>query len=75
MTNNEQLLSIINTVLGNNDLPQVESISAEQKLRQDLQLDSIVLAELSVRVEDAFDIDVFEDGMIHTVGQIMDKIN
>lgn len=38
-------------------------------------MDSLDLAELTVRIEDAFGIDVFEDGIIDTIGEIMDKIN
>jgi acyl carrier protein len=47
------------------------AILPELKLREDLEMDSIMLAELSVRVEDEFGLDVFENGMIYTVSDIL----
>ena len=32
------------------------------------------LAELTVRIEDEFDIDIFEDGIVSTVGDILNKL-
>ena len=66
------LLTIFNTVLSNNDLPQIDSLDRETYLMKDLELDSIMLAELTVRIEDEFDVDVYENGMVHTVGDILD---
>ena len=72
---NPKILEIVNTVLANNDLPLIENLDRDSDLRNNLLLDSINLAELTVRVEDEFGIDVFEDGMIFTIGELMDKIN
>jgi len=46
----------------------------ELKLREDIGFDSFDLAQLTVMIEDEFDIDVFEDGVIETVGEIIIKI-
>lgn len=46
----------------------------ELKLREDIGFDSFDLAQLTVMIEDEFDIDVFEDGIIETVGEIIIKI-
>lgn len=70
-----KILEIVNTVLANNDLPLIETLDRGFDLRNDLLLDSINLAELTVRIEDEFGIDVFEDGLIFTIGELMDKIN
>jgi acyl carrier protein len=72
---NYKILQIVNTVLSNNDLPLIEKLDEGQDLRNDLLMDSINLAELTVRIEDEFGIDVFEDGMISTIGELMAKIN
>ncbi len=71
---NSPLLDIINTVLYNNDLPKINELDPKLRFTQDLGLDSIMLAELTVRIEDEYDIDVFEDGMIFTIGDIVVKI-
>lgn len=71
----EKLLEIINTVLENRGKKTVESISENSHLRNDLGLDSLDLAELTVRIEAEFDVDIFEEGIVETVGQIYNKIN
>lgn len=48
----------------------VETISAGTKLREGLNLTSFDLAELTVKIVDEFDIDIFEDGLVSTVGEI-----
>jgi acyl carrier protein len=69
-----ELLDIINKVLSNNDLKTIDQLDPHLRMREDLDMDSITIAELTVRVEDEYGIDVFEDGMIYTLGDIMKKI-
>lgn len=49
-------------------------INEKSKLREDLGLTSFDLAELTVKIEDEFDIDIFEDGLVSTVGEIFEKL-
>ncbi len=49
-------------------------INSETKLREDLGLTSFDLAELTVKIEDEFDIDIFEEGLVSTVGEIFAKL-
>ncbi len=60
----------------NNSGKEVRDIDIKEttKLRDDLGLDSFNLAELTVHIENEFDVDVFEDGLIETVGEIYQKI-
>jgi acyl carrier protein len=69
-----RLLTIINTVLENRSKEKINSITNQMHLRNDLGFDSLDLAELTVRIEAEFDIDVFEDGMIQTIGEIIEKL-
>lgn len=66
----EKLLDIINTVLTNADMQPVTEINADTHLRDELNLDSINLAELTVRIEEEYDVDIFEDGIVQTIGEI-----
>lgn len=50
-------------------------ILPSSRLREDLGMDSFNLAELTVHIEEKFDIDVFEDGLVSTVGEIFAKLN
>lgn len=70
----KKLLSIINEIRAEKDLSPIETISADTNLRDDLNFSSFDLAELTVKIEDEFDIDVFEDGLVSTIGEIFDKL-
>jgi acyl carrier protein len=60
------------------EILEVDDLNAPLKdstrLREDLGLDSLQLAQLTVEVEDRFDVDIFEDGMVETVGDIIAKV-
>ena len=56
------------------DLSPVETLREEDNLREDLGFTSFDLAELTVNIEDEFDIDIFEDGFVNTVGEIYAKL-
>ena len=71
----KKLLDIINTVLANSQKQTIESFAPESSLRNDLGFDSLDLAELTVRIEVEYDVDIFEDGVVTTVGEILEKIN
>ena len=70
----ENLLSIIKTVLENRGKANVESINENSSLKNDCGLDSLDLAELTVRIEAEYDVDIFEDGIVTTVGEILSKL-
>lgn len=71
----ENLLLIINTILENRGRERVASISSDTDLRRDLGFDSFDLAEFTVRIEVEYDVDVFEDGIVYTIGDILEKIS
>ena len=71
----KKLLEIINIVLDNRNKLLITDISESSDLRNDCSLDSLDLAELTVRIEAEFDVDIFEDGIVTSVGDIMNKIS
>ncbi len=78
MTNKQQeVLQIIKLVCEEKGEPVLvaEQIAENTHLRNDLQLDSLELAELTVRIEDEYQIDIFEDGIVETVGEIFKKLS
>ena len=70
----EKVLEIINEIRASKNLAPVKCIIADTKLREDLELTSFDLAELTVKIEDEFDIDIFEDGLVNTIGEVLAKI-
>lgn len=71
----ERILEIMNTVLENRAKEKLTLINPEMHLRNDIGFDSLDLAELTVRIEAEYDIDIFEDGIVNTVGEIQNKLN
>ena len=71
----EKILEIMNTILGNRTKKQLTALSPELHLRNDIGFDSLDLAELTVRIEAEYDSDIFEDGIVNTVSEILDKLN
>ena len=70
----EKVVEIVLIVMKNSSLSHNEEITAETHLRDDLGFDSLALAELAVRIEDKFDVDVFEDGLVNTVQEVLEKL-
>ena len=66
---------IINDIRAAKGLTPVDILDSNTKLREDLNLTSFDLAELTVNIEDEFDIDIFEDGLVNTVGEIYAKLS
>ena len=70
----EQVLSIINDIRKSKNLSILESLKESDNLRDDLNLTSFDLAELTVRIEDEFGVDIFEEGLISTIGEIYERL-
>lgn len=71
----QTVLSIINEIRAAKSLEPVAELKEETCLREDLSLTSFDLAELTVKIEDEFDIDIFEDGLVNTIGEIYAKLS
>ena len=69
-----KVLQIINEIRAAKELAPIKTINKDTRLREDLELTSFDLAELTVKIEDEFDIDIFEDGLVSTVGEIFAKL-
>ena len=66
------LLELINEVLDENPLP---TIHPDMHLRNDIGMDSLDLAHLTVLIEDEYGVDIFEETNIYTISDILEKIN
>ena len=69
------LANIVNTILSNKGQVNIERLTRSIKLREDLNFDSLDLAELTVRIEAQFGVDIFENGLVNTIGEILDKLS
>lgn len=71
----DKLLDIINIILKNRSKPTMKKISDDTDLRTDLGFDSLDLAELTARIEAEYDVDIFEDGIVFKISDILEKIS
>ena len=67
-------MEIINKIKKIKGEELISQLNENDNLREDLGLTSFDLAELTVNIEDEFDIDIFEDGFVNTIGEIYEKL-
>lgn len=70
----DKILEIINIIRISKELQPLKDIKSTDSLIDDIEFTSFDLAELTVRIEDEFDIDIFEDGLVSTVGEVYAKL-
>jgi acyl carrier protein len=70
----EKILEIMNIVLENRGKEKLSKIHHDLQLRSDIGFDSLDLAELTVRIEAEYDVDIFEDGIVNSVSEILTKL-
>lgn len=68
-------LTKINEVLIESGREPLQSLSPEMSLRRDLDLDSLDLAVLTVKLESATGVDVFQNGVVQTVGELLERLS
>jgi acyl carrier protein len=68
------LLDIINQVNLNKRRPSLTTVHGAMRLREDIGFDSLDLAELTVRIEEATGVDVFAAGLVKTIGELEARI-
>lgn len=56
----ENLKTIINTVLRNRGKQEITELTENSHLRNDIGFDSLDLAELTVRIEAEYDVDILK---------------
>jgi len=70
----QEILVIVNNIRAAKGMAAVAELHLDDNLRDDLGLTSFDLAELTVNIEDEYDIDIFEDGLVSTIGEIYEKL-
>lgn len=70
----KRILLIINDIRIAKGLSPINALEGKTDLRKDLGFSSFDLAELTVRVEDEFGIDIFKDGIVNTIAEVYEKL-
>ncbi len=66
----EKINKFLNEILVSKGGQEKENLNPNLDLRNDLGLDSFDLAELTVKVEDEFGVDIFSNGIVKTLEEI-----
>ena len=69
-----KLLDIINEIKEDGGQEPIATIDEASSLRRDIGFDSMDLAVMTAKLEDEFDVDVFEAGLIDSVKEILDRL-
>ncbi len=75
MSKIETIKTVVNTIRENKGLQPVEDVTEQTHLRDQLELDSLDLAEFTVRIEKETGVDIFADGIVQTVGEVLERIS
>ena len=67
--------TVIDEILEESGLTRKCDVTASTRLRADLDLDSLDLAVLTVKLEAKTGVDVFANGLVSTVGEILCQID
>ncbi|MDB4385820.1 NeuD/PglB/VioB family sugar acetyltransferase [bacterium] len=70
----QSLCNIINNIRQSAGRDSVSELKVEHHLQRDLELDSLELAEITVLIESKFGVDVFEEGTVTTVQDVLNKL-
>ena len=74
MDRGKKLLDIINAIRRNKGDSPIDALAPSTNLRRELDFDSFDMAELTVKIEVEFGIDIFENGVVETYSEILDKL-
>ena len=70
----QDIIDIVNDIRANKGLGPAAEVSPEIRLREDLELDSLDLAELTARIESRTGVDIFATDVVTTVGEVLSKL-
>lgn len=74
MENLKTIKKIISKIQQENNVNVSENIDQDSNLFSDLGLDSFMLAQLTVEIEEKFGVDIFEDSIVTSVSEILNKL-
>jgi acyl carrier protein len=70
----KELVRLTERVRAARGLPPVPTFLPMADLRRDLGLDSLDLAELTVRIQHRYEVDVFASGVVRTWGELVQRV-
>ena len=69
-----QLLALLNAVRRNKRWSVLAQVAPTDRLREELGFDSLDLAELTIRIEEQFGVDVFDERLLRHWGEVVARV-
>jgi acyl carrier protein len=70
----DKLLEVINSILIDSNRKLLSVLTPQMSLRNDIGFDSLDLAKLTVIIEDKYNVDIFMDGVVDKIGEVLERI-
>ena len=70
----QKIFQIIHSIQQKREEVVIKELNHNMSLRKDLKFDSFDLAVLTVTIEDAFGVDIFENGIVDKISEIFDAV-
>lgn len=65
---------LVNEILDDKGEAAMDNITEKTSLRKDAGFDSMDLAVLTARLDSEYGVDIFADGIVDTVGEVLEKL-
>lgn len=69
-----ELLDVVNEIREDKGEKRISELAPDMQLRKDLAFDSLDLAVMTAKIEEKYGVDVFEDGIVNTLDDVMKKL-
>ena len=69
-----EILKAVNFITAKKNQSPLSVFDPSLRLREDLGFDSLALAELTVRIEAISGVDIFEKGVVRTLGEVAARL-
>ena len=70
----DEILKAVNFIKAKNGAPHLTKFEDSLRLGEDLGFDSLAMAELTVRLEAISGVDIFENGVVKTLGEVKERL-
>ncbi len=70
----EKLIEIIQKIRTESGLPEITEFKEEMSLKDDLDIDSISMAQLIAEIDQNFKVDINAAGPVQTFGEILSRL-
>jgi acyl carrier protein len=69
-----RIIQLINSVLAEHGINEIKEYKLSDNLKDDLGLDSLIMVDIVVSIDEEFGVDIFESGAIRTLEELIEVV-